>query len=324
MTEIVNTKRFNLDEAKLGSGWLQDLHAMTAREMNGRKVITPKPETEEYSVRNFVYRKHRPFHPERLFRMVRDVFILQLQHDGEEDEEDEEEDESEDESEQDHTPKDAKTKAKSEELEDSVMVESDGTSSDNEPPHSPSTPATSPGKDDLDDLDDVPDNDTILKNKRAHPVLANLLRSKGGFWLATRPNQRGEWSQAGAMLTLVGDMPFFCTMDSAEYEGEDGEVNKLVQHDIDAGGEWGDRRQELVFIGVDLQREKLAEMLDSCLLDDTEWEDWQRVMRDDKRPLEDRIDELNNMYADGFPDWPEDDEHDHEHDHEGNLVEEVS
>nr|POF17612.1 putative metal chaperone ycic [Quercus suber] len=37
--EIVNTGT--------GYGWLQDLHAMTVREVNGKKTVTPKPETEE-------------------------------------------------------------------------------------------------------------------------------------------------------------------------------------------------------------------------------------------------------------------------------------
>jgi len=49
----------------------------------------------------------------------------------------------------------------------------------------------------------------ILENKRNHPAFAGLLRSKGFFWLATRPDQHGEWSQAGGMLTLQGGGPWF-------------------------------------------------------------------------------------------------------------------
>jgi hypothetical protein len=33
--EIVNTGMFNMENAKLGSGWLQDLHEMTVREVRG-------------------------------------------------------------------------------------------------------------------------------------------------------------------------------------------------------------------------------------------------------------------------------------------------
>lgn len=45
--DIVNTGLFNLVVAQTGYGWLQDLHAMTIREVNGKKMVTPKPETEE-------------------------------------------------------------------------------------------------------------------------------------------------------------------------------------------------------------------------------------------------------------------------------------
>jgi G3E family GTPase len=47
VAEIVNTGMFNIELAQTGYGWLQDLHAMTVREVNGRKAVTPKPETEE-------------------------------------------------------------------------------------------------------------------------------------------------------------------------------------------------------------------------------------------------------------------------------------
>lgn len=45
--EIVNTGMFNLEAAQTGYGWLQDLHEMTIREVAGKKMVTPKPETEE-------------------------------------------------------------------------------------------------------------------------------------------------------------------------------------------------------------------------------------------------------------------------------------
>ncbi|UZP45279.1 hypothetical protein NXS19_013091 [Fusarium pseudograminearum] len=77
--QIVNTGMFNLQVAQAGYGWLQDLHDMTVREVNGRNVLTPKPETEEYSVRSCIYTRHRPFHPRRLWALLYDKFILQLE-----------------------------------------------------------------------------------------------------------------------------------------------------------------------------------------------------------------------------------------------------
>lgn len=72
-----------------------------------------------------------------------------------------------------------------------------------------------------------------------------LLRSKGFFWLASRPNQVGIWSQAGGIMR--------------------------VEH----AGRWKadtKREQMLVFIGQDMVRLKpiISDLLDTCLLTDTE------------------------------------------------------
>jgi G3E family GTPase len=57
----------------------------------------------------------------------------------------------------------------------------------------------------------------VVENKKSNPTFAGLLRSKGFFWLATRPSLHGEWSQAGAMLTLQGGGPWFCTLDDGKH-----------------------------------------------------------------------------------------------------------
>lgn len=49
----------------------------------------PKPETEEYNIRSFIYSRRRPFHPRRLWALLYGRFILQLEHPDEEEEEDE-------------------------------------------------------------------------------------------------------------------------------------------------------------------------------------------------------------------------------------------
>ncbi len=56
----------------------------------------------------------------------------------------------------------------------------------------------------------------VVRNKKSHPIFSGLLRSKGFFWLATRPDLHGEWSQAGTMLTLQGGGPWFCTLDDGK------------------------------------------------------------------------------------------------------------
>lgn len=143
----------------------------------------------------------------------------------------------------------------------------------------------------------------ILANKRAHPTLHRLFRSKGEFLLATRPHRAGDWSQAGAMLTLTGGRPWFCTLDAAKYTKGDAQVDALVQHDMAKGGEWGDRRQELVFIGERLDHAALKALLDECLLTDGEFAQWQRVMRDPGLDDAYKSRALEGLFDDGFPDW---------------------
>ncbi|KAK2055676.1 CobW/HypB/UreG [Colletotrichum caudatum] len=289
--EIVNTNTFDLRVAQSGVGWLQDLHAMTVREVNGRKAITPKPETEEYNVRNFVYTRTRPFHPRRLWSLLYDKFILQMEapeddedamdEDGDEDgDEDEDEDEGE------------------EEWEDDDDDENDDKDED----------------DDMEDPPEPPANDVILANKTAHPLFNRLFRSKGEFFLATRPHRAGDWSQAGAMLTMTGGRLWFCTLPPGDYLTGDAEVDALVAHDVERGGEWGDRRQELVFIGESLDVAGLEAALDACLLDEAEWARWRRVMRNERWGDERKRDRLQDLFDDGFPDWEEEEDHEG-HDH---------
>ncbi|KAL3298146.1 PiT family inorganic phosphate transporter [Colletotrichum asianum] len=289
--EIVNTNTFDLKVAQSGVGWLQDLHAMTVREVNGRKKITPKPETEEYNVHNFIYTRTRPFNPRRLWSLLYDKFILQMEAPGGEEDEMDEDDED------DADMCDVEKEDEEWEDDESEKDEDEDEDADMEDPLEP------------------PPNDVILANKTAHPLFNRLFRSKGEFFLATRPHRAGDWSQAGAMLTMTGGRPWFCTLAPEDYLTGDPEVDALVQHDIKKGGEWGDRRQELVFIGENLDIKGLEAALDGCLLDDEEWKRWQKVMRNKKWDGEKNLDKLQDMFDDGFPDWA-DDEEDHEgHDH---------
>ncbi|KAH6886415.1 P-loop containing nucleoside triphosphate hydrolase protein [Thelonectria olida] len=281
--QIVNTGMFNMGIAKLGSGWLQDLHEMTVREVNGKNVVTPKPETEEYNVRNFIYRRFRPFHPRRLWSLVYNKFILQLESPDQGDYDEEDEDETDDEEQDD------------EDDEEEAKTEKD---------------------DDDEQQDDLtpPSNEIILANKRTHPILGRLFRSKGEFFLATRTTMAGNWSQAGAMLEMTGSRPWYCTLPEEEYLPDDEQAAKLVKHDISLGGEWGDRRQEIVFIGERLNHTALEAMLDECLLTDSEYKNWEETMRNERLSDAEKHEALEDMFDDGFPDWEVDD---HDHDHDG-------
>ncbi|KAI6807666.1 hypothetical protein KC332_g13902 [Hortaea werneckii] len=291
--EIVNTGMFNLEAAQTGYGWLQDLHEMTLRQVNGKKTVTPKPETEEYNVRNFVYVRRRPFHPRRLFELIHDKFILQQPADEDEDDG------------QDEDAEDGDVSMDEQDV-------ADGTDEED-------------GDDEMNDAPALPDTATILANKRASPLFARLFRSKGEIYLATRPNQAGEWSQAGGMLTINGGRPWFAVTDHNEWETGNAEIDALVQHDMKAGGLYGDRRQELVFIGEKLDIEGLEKVLDACLLSDEEYAEWEEVMKKGSGPnttdpeeSREKEDELCQIFEDGFFEWVQPgEEGDMDHDHAG-------
>jgi G3E family GTPase len=228
-----------------------------------------------YGIGSFVYRARRPFDPLKLYRLIEGKFIL-LQ-DEAEDEDDEEED------------------------EDDIMSDSD---------------VSRPSADDSDKMSDdgkgttQMDDATILANKKVSPHFSGLHRSKGLFWLATRPYQMGSWSTAGAMLTLGSEMPWFCCVTEEEWSADE-ETTKAIKADFE--GEWGDRRQELVLIGERLDVEGLTKLLDSCLLSRAEMRKWEKVMHDRNLDEEGKEEKLTEMWDDEY--WAEWQRVEHEHDH---------
>ncbi|MEO1162542.1 MAG: GTP-binding protein [Chloroflexota bacterium] len=59
MDEIVNTGMFDMEAAQRSAGWL--------KELEGEHT----PETEEYGISSFVFKSHKPFHPQRLMNMLK-------------------------------------------------------------------------------------------------------------------------------------------------------------------------------------------------------------------------------------------------------------
>ena len=91
-----------------------------------------------------------------------------------------------------------------------------------------------------------------------------LIRAKGHFWLASRPDWVGEFSLAGA-VARVSAMGYWWQAvprprwpDAPEFRAR-----------LDAvwSETWGDRRQELVFIGTGLDEAAIRAALDACLIE---------------------------------------------------------
>lgn len=90
-----------------------------------------------------------------------------------------------------------------------------------------------------------------------------VLRSKGFFWLATRPDIQAIWHHAGAAVTLEPSAPWMATIPRKQWDLEPDEL-------ADLDDRWdpllGDRLTELVFIGIDMDHAEVTEALDACVL----------------------------------------------------------
>lgn len=119
------------------------------------------------------------------------------------------------------------------------------------------------------------------------------------------------------MLTISGGDLWRCELPEDELP-QDPRARAAILKDFE--GRWGDRRQELVFIGQKMReggRQRIQAVMDACLLNDEEFRDWERVMTDggDDDEVEEK---LTQLFEDGFEDWvPVDAHHGHDHDHAG-------
>lgn len=97
-----------------------------------------------------------------------------------------------------------------------------------------------------------------------------VIRSKGIYWLASRPDNAFVFSQAGgsSRLEKAGvwwvSMPFAERMKFAAFEHNRESIEKRWHK------QWGDRHNELVFIGQDMDKEGIMKALQSCLVTDKE------------------------------------------------------
>jgi len=194
-SKILNTDLFDFGKVASSAGWIQALE--TEHDLEHEHVIELHDDhdhdTEDYGLSSFVYRQHRPFHPERLFDWV-----------------------------------------------------------ENRWPE-------------------------------------GLIRSKGFLWFATRNDLVIIMGQAGSSIQIEDGGDWLVDLPSAERE-EVLDAYPEVREGWDPL--WGDRKNEIVFIGVELDDEMIIAELNACLLTDEEMEmDW--TLFDDPFPdidIEDGVD----------------------------------
>ncbi|KAG7797790.1 hypothetical protein KL929_002633 [Ogataea haglerorum] len=152
-------------------------------------------------------------------------------------------------------------------------------------------------EDDSEEDEEEDDEKTTVKNKK-NSAFGPLIRSKGDFWIASRYIVRGEWSHAGTMLTLKGGMPWFAV--SRAFWPEDPRAVEMILQDFQGG--YGDRRQEIVMIGLSIDKEQITKALDSALLTDEEMERFDGIVKNGNGLL-DIERKLNKAFEDPFEPW---------------------
>ncbi|WP_027776889.1 GTP-binding protein [Paraburkholderia caledonica] len=138
-----------------------------------------------------------------------------------------------------------------------------------------------------------------------HEEWKGVLRSKGFFWLATRNDIAGSLSQAGGACRHGPAGMWWAAQDRSEWPEADDELAAEIAADWYGAPDdlsIGDRRQELVMIGVGIDPALWSAKFDACLLTDAENalgpQGWQQ-------------------FADPFPAWDfDEDDHDHHHGHD--------
>ena len=94
-----------------------------------------------------------------------------------------------------------------------------------------------------------------------------LIRSKGYFWLATRPQFAGQWSQAGGIARYGFAGLFWKAVPEQDWPEDKDYLASIKRMWVEP---FGDMRQELVFIGQGLDQQAMTRALDACLLSEEE------------------------------------------------------
>ena len=122
--------------------------------------------------------------------------------------------------------------------------------------------------------------------QRLHDFLGSewpgVIRSKGLLWVASRSAEVISWSQAGAACRTERAGYWWAAIQKSAWPKDDAALAEIRS-------EWqepyGDRRQELVLIGIDMDELALRHKLDSCLLTPAEMRRGTKAWRSFSDPL---------------------------------------
>ncbi|WP_421854883.1 GTP-binding protein [Oricola sp.] len=93
--------------------------------------------------------------------------------------------------------------------------------------------------------------------------LPGVIRAKGHFWLATRPDFVAEFSLAGALSSVKPLGTWWASVPEEHWPDHESARKYLAEQWQEP---WGDRRQEIVFIGAGIDWPALQARLDAALV----------------------------------------------------------
>mmetsp|Transcript_3456 Transcript_3456/g.7203 ORF Transcript_3456/g.7203 Transcript_3456/m.7203 type:complete len:510 (-) Transcript_3456:337-1866(-) len=262
VSEVVNTGLFKAEDFDLGNftKMFEDKPAscckasvargespccLRARTINSAlsKVLLPSKKAsrnrhnEKYKITSFVYKSRRPFNPTKFHEdFIHPYFVVNDDDDGDDD--------------------------------DNCDIEEEEkkgvTGGDNEKSNDEAEEFIK--QKELEDIKQFLQEEGAKKSAYRVNSFGTLLRMKGFIWQASSHDLIGFVSAAGDVARIDSPGPWNC-LDGRAYVGTDTEKAKLRR---DWDGDWGDRRQELVFIGQELKHGEIQRVLDSCLLNNDE------------------------------------------------------
>jgi len=99
-------------------------------------------------------------------------------------------------------------------------------------------------------------------------ITEGVLRSRGHFWLASRPGLVMIWESAGGLS--IGPVSGWLADVPDEHWNTVDDERRLAAAAVDWGSYYGDRHHHLAFVGIDLDPVRLHRTLTRCLLTDEE------------------------------------------------------
>ena len=143
---------------------------------------------------------------------------------------------------------------------------------------------------DLDLLSKAAEEGATVDDEVVKSPFAGVLRSKGFCWMAPtnwngpkndswRHNSAMYWSHAGKHFGLETAGKWWACLPKERMKAlflkNEKEYERILREDF-TSEEFGDRRQEVVFIGINLSETEITDSLDACLCTDEEMEEYRK------------------------------------------------